>query len=53
MFLLLSLLLIIFCFIVVIFKIITQGRNKKAEAYKFQEFNDPGNFVNPFNEYNN
>ena len=47
-----ALLLIVFCFVFVIVKIVA-GNGSKGRNTQFHKFNDPGNFVNPFNDFNN
>jgi hypothetical protein len=44
--------LIAFCFIFIVVKGFRKSCDHKAESCEFQELNDPGNFINPFNEYN-
>lgn len=48
-----ALLLIVFCFVFVIVKGFGKAAQKGRRSTQFQEFNDPSNFINPFNEFNN
>lgn len=48
-----ALLLIVFCFVFVIVKGFSRAKPSGRCSTQFHEFNDPSNFINPFNEFNN